>query len=117
MEVIVVWLFTMFAIGSELEMANDKTNLLEAEVFLMETKAHDQKMMIKSQAEEIAHHEEMIIKLAARHAALYARDKVEKDRIAKSIQVLTDELNALKFSASKDRKKTSTESVTPSVSD
>lgn len=114
MEVIVVWLFTMFAIGSELEMAKDKTNLLEAEVFLMETKTHDQSKMISNQQERIADYESTILTLAAKHSALYARDKVEKDRIAKSIQFLTDELMLLKFSASKE---TAPESVTPSVSD
>lgn len=115
MEVIVVWLFTMFAVGSELEIANERTTVLQAEVSLMETKNHDQSMMIADQAQLIEDHENTLIKLATQHSALYARDQVEKDRIGKSIQFLTDELMKLKFSMS--QQKTSKESIDSSTVD
>ena len=81
MEVIAVWLMTMFALDTEVNSVRTDNQVLETEVSVLETELQE--------TDGIAN------KTAIAHSAFYANQKVENDRLNDKIEALLERIEAL----------------------
>ena len=81
MEVIAIWLMTMFALDTEVNSVRTDNQVLETEVSVLETELQE--------TDGIAN------KTAIAHSAFYANQKVENDRLNDKIEALLERIEAL----------------------
>jgi len=81
MEVIAIWLMTMFALDTEVSSVRTDNQVLETEVSVLETELQE--------TDGIAN------KTAIAHSAFYANQQVENDRLNDKIEALLERIEAL----------------------
>ncbi len=81
MEVIAIWLMTMFALDTEVNSVRTDNQVLETEVSVLET--------------ELQETDGVATKTAIAHSAFYASQKVENDRLNDKIEALLERIEAL----------------------
>jgi len=81
MEVIAIWLMTMFALDTEVNSVRTDNHVLETEVSVLET--------------ELQETDDVAMKTAVAHSAFYASQKVENDRLNDKIEALLERIEAL----------------------
>ena len=89
MEIAVLWLLSMMAMGNEIEKTNDSLRMIESEVITLQI----QQEVIFDTLED---HEATILKTAAAHSSLHARQRLDHDTHHEKIDLLTQQINALK---------------------
>ena len=81
MEVIAIWLMTMFALDTEVSPVRTDNQVLETEVSVLETELQETDVIAN--------------KTAIAHSAFYANQKVENDRLNDKIEALLERIEAL----------------------
>ena len=81
MEVAIIWLMTMFALNNEIQTVRTDNQVLQTEVYILET--------VLQETDDVA------VKTAVAHSAFYAGQKIENDRLQADIEALLDRIEEL----------------------